>query len=69
VVVREGDCYGRVVNVAARVMDNAKPRGVLVTPEVVAASKGDRVRFDEVGPVELRGVSAPIWLSLAAPTS
>jgi adenylate cyclase len=42
VVVREGDCYGRVVNVAARVMDKAKPREVLVTPEVVSASNGRR---------------------------
>ena len=69
VVVREGDCYGRVVNVAARVMDQANPRQVLATAEVVTASQGDLVRFEDVGTVELRGVSAPIWLSLAAPTS
>jgi adenylate cyclase len=69
VVIREGDCYGRVVNVAARVIERAKPRGVLVTPEVVSASKGDRVRFEELGAVELKGVTAPIWLSVAASTT
>lgn len=66
VVFREGDWYGRVVNVAARVMDRAKPREILATEEVVSASKADRVGFEDVGPLELKGVATPVTLWLVS---
>ena len=66
VVFREGDCYGRVVNVAARVMDHAKPRMVLVTPEVMTSSTSARVQFDDAGPAELKGVATPVKLLVAS---
>jgi len=66
VVFREGDCYGRVVNVAARVMDQAKPTEVLVTQEIVSASKQESVQYKEFGPVSLKGVATQVklWLAL-----
>lgn len=67
VVFQDGDCYGRVVNVAARVMDRARPRQVLATPEVVAVTPAERARFRGLGPVELKGIAAAVELSAAAP--
>jgi adenylate cyclase len=66
VVFRDGDYFGRTVNVAARVADFARSREVLATAEVVAASDRESVHFDELGPVTLKGVSTPITLSLAS---
>lgn len=66
VVERDGDYFGRTVNIAARVSDHARPREVLATPEAVAAGDSEVIRFDEIGPVSLKGVAAPIMLSLAS---
>ncbi len=66
VVFREGDCFGRTVNVAARVADRARPRQVLVTAGVVSVSDPARVTFRDVGMVALRGISEPMPLSIAA---
>jgi RNA polymerase sigma factor (sigma-70 family) len=68
VVFREGDCFGRTVNIAARVMDRAKPRQVLVTPEVVEATGSTGVRFEDVGEFTLKGVSEPVKLAVASRT-
>ena len=65
VVFREGDCFGRTVNIAARVMDKASPRQVVVTPEVVAICEGGSVVFEDLGPFPLKGVAEPVVLSAA----
>jgi adenylate cyclase len=67
VVFRDGDCYGRVVNVAARVMDQARPRQVLVTPEVVTATPAEHAGFQHVGPVGLKGIAGAVELSAVVP--
>jgi adenylate cyclase len=66
VIFRDGDCYGRVVNLAARVMDRARPRQVLATPDVVAVTPREHARFQDLGPVHLKGIAAPIELSVAS---
>lgn len=58
VVFQEGDYFGRTVNVAARIADHARPGEVLVSQEVVDAAGEVPVEFSEVGPVDLKGVSA-----------
>jgi adenylate cyclase len=64
VVFREGDYYGRTVNVAARITDYARPREVLVSdalhPESLATVEG--FDLDEIGPVALKGLSDRIPL-------
>lgn len=71
VVFQEGDYYGQTVNVAARIGEYARPGEVLVSGEVVeavgAANGGAAldVAFDEVGPVELKGVAGIIGLYAA----
>jgi adenylate cyclase len=66
VLAQEGDYFGRTVNVASRIADYARPGEVLVSQEVVDASAdGGVVRFAEIGPVELKGVSGAITLHAA----
>jgi adenylate cyclase len=66
VVLRDGDCYGRVVNVAARVTDRALPHQVLVTQEVVRATPANHARFEPIGAVALKGIGVPLELSVAS---
>ena len=63
VVFRDGDYYGRTVNVAARVADYARPGEVLVTGEVRSAVAGGA--FDALHPVALKGVAEPVALHRA----
>jgi adenylate cyclase len=68
VVFQSGDYFGRTVNVAARIGDYARPGEVLVSDQVVAdADRVEGVRFEPVGPVSLKGLSAPITLYNAVP--
>lgn len=60
VVFRDGDYFGRTVNVAARITDFARPGEVLVSEEVLAAGPPDGVEFREVGPVLLKGLENPV---------
>ena len=67
VVFQDGDYFGRTVNIAARITDYARPGEVLVSDQVVAdADRIEPVRFGPVGPVSLKGLSAPITLYNAA---
>jgi len=65
VVFQEGDYFGRTVNVAARISDYARPGEVLVSQEVVDAASGTQLRFDEIGPVDLKGVAGAVSLHTA----
>jgi adenylate cyclase len=62
-VRRDGDYFGTVVTVASRVAAEAAAGEVLVTPEVVAAWRGNgEVRFDSLGSVALKNVGRPMDL-------
>ena len=67
VLFQEGDYFGRTVNVASRIAAYARPGEVLVTQEVVERSQGAPLRFDEIGPVELKGVTEALRLYAARP--
>jgi len=70
VVQQDGDYYGRTVNVAARIAGRAGPDEVLVSEEVAQLSGGSvGVRFEDLGPVELKNVSRPIRLLRASRVS
>lgn len=56
-VFREGDYFGRTVNIAARIAEYARPGEVLVTQEVVDAADGTSMTFTQVGPAELSSAS------------
>jgi adenylate cyclase len=65
---RDGDYYGRDVNIAARVVARAAGGEVLVTAPVAEqlrrAAQPPRLRFEAIGAVGLKGFQAPIELFL-----
>jgi adenylate cyclase len=73
VVWRDGDCFGRAVNVASRTVGVARPGQVVVTEDVVEASTraaetaAADLAFDALGPHTLKGVADPVMLFAARP--
>jgi adenylate cyclase len=65
VISQDGDVYGRTVNVASRIASFAQAGEVVVSEETRRLAGDDGVRFDPVGPVELKGLGAPIPLHRA----
>lgn len=66
VIVRDGDYFGRTVNLASRIASRAGPGQVLVTDEVIAnAQHREGLAFKELGPVQLKGVTNPVVLHRA----
>ena len=66
VIFQEGDYYGQTVNIAARIADFAQSGQVLVSEAIVDACEGAGVAFEEVGPVELKGVAGAMNLYAAS---
>ncbi len=65
VIFQEGDYYGQTVNLASRIANHAKAGEVIVSQAVVDASGGAGITFQEIGPVELKGVSGAVRLHVA----
>jgi adenylate cyclase len=61
---RDGDYYGREVNLAARVVARAAGGEVIVTRDVVAAA-GPHLEFERIGEVRLKGFSDATELFVA----
>jgi adenylate cyclase len=68
VIFRDGDYFGRTVNVAARIVEYARPGEVLVSNEVKERSGSDGVRFESIGPVALKGLKEELTLHSATRT-
>jgi class 3 adenylate cyclase len=66
---RGDDLIGHDINVTARIVDVAGPGEVLVSEALHAqvADAGSEVRFDELGPVVMKGVPEPVRLYRAHP--
>ena len=64
-LMRGGDYYGPVVNLASRVAELAVPREVLVTTEVVAEAGADGLCFEPAGKRMLKGFDEPVTLYAA----
>jgi adenylate cyclase len=62
VIFRDGDYFGRTVNVAARIADYARPGEVLLSEEVKERWSGGGVRFEPIGPIMLKGLKEEITL-------
>jgi class 3 adenylate cyclase len=65
VLFQEGDYFGQTVNLSARIADYARPGEVLVSRAVVDATHAPGVAFDDIGNVELKGVSGVVHLAAA----
>jgi adenylate cyclase len=66
VLYRDGDYYGREVNLAARVAARSAGGEVIVTRPLVEAS-AEHLEFVRIGEVRLKGFSEPTELFLARP--
>ena len=64
---RRDDLIGHDLNLAARIADQAGPAELLRSEATVDWLVGrlERDRFEEIGPVLMKGVPAPIRLSRA----
>lgn len=56
----DGDYYGLTVIVAARIAAQAGPGEVLVGESAAANEHPEGVRFEELGPIPLKGVARPV---------
>jgi class 3 adenylate cyclase len=65
VVLRDGDYFGRTVNVAARIAGQAGPSEVLVSDDVVRVADRPPLRYERLGPIMLKNVAAPVVLHRA----
>lgn len=61
VVFRDGDYFGRTVNLASKITEYARPREVLVSEDVVRETE-DGLRFEPIGNITLRGLLEPVPL-------
>jgi class 3 adenylate cyclase len=57
VVARDGDIFGRNVNLAARISD-AAPSGELYLPSSISGGLAGRFRIEPVGPVAMQGIGS-----------
>ena len=63
VIAQDGDVYGRTVNLAARIASYAQAGQVMVSEDTARRSgHDDTLRFQPLGPVELKGVARPLAL-------
>jgi adenylate cyclase len=62
VLFQAGDYFGQTVNLSARIADYARQGEVLVSQTVADASQDIGITFQEIGPVELKGVSGTTHL-------
>ncbi len=66
---RDGDYYGREVNLASRVVARARGGEVLVSDAVVEAVGARELSFEDIGQVKLKGFDEARRLMRAAPRS
>ncbi len=62
VIFQDGDVFGRAVNIASRIASQAGPGEVLTSAETAENVHDERLTFERVGPVPLKGVAAPVTL-------
>ena len=61
-LLRGGDYYGPIVNLAARLAEQAVPDELLVTPELADRAARPGLRFEPAGKRMLKGFDAPVSL-------
>ena len=64
-LLRGGDYYGAVVNLASRVAQIAVPSELLVTEDVAAGSTARDIVFEPAGKRLLKGFETPVSLLTA----
>jgi adenylate cyclase len=62
IVLRDGDVFGRTVNLAARIADVAQPDALLAPASLAAALPPERFKVAAFGAASLAGISEPVEL-------
>ncbi|MGW5237338.1 adenylate/guanylate cyclase domain-containing protein [Monashia sp. NPDC004114] len=62
VLFQQGDYFGQTVNLTARIAEYARPGEVLVSEAVAEVSQQDGITFQQIGAVDLKGVSGSVTL-------
>jgi adenylate cyclase len=65
VIQRDGDYFGRTVNLASRLVDLARPGQVVVTAEAAALIEGGSIALEHGGAHELSGFTTPTSVFVA----
>ena len=65
VIERDGDYFGRTVNLASRLVDLARPGQVVVTAEAAALMEGGSIALEHGGEHELSGFTTPTSVFVA----
>ncbi len=65
VIARDSDYFGRTVNIASRVVAHAQADQVVVTEDACTLCDSNAVRFEPLGSVALKGITAPVALHRA----
>jgi adenylate cyclase len=65
VIERDGDYFGRTVNMASRLLDLARPGQVVVTAEAADQMEDGSIALDHGGEHELSGVTNPTSVFVA----
>jgi adenylate cyclase len=60
VLFQEGDYFGQTVNISARIAEFARAGEVLVSQAVADVSRENGISFDDIGPVELKGLTGSV---------
>ena len=61
-IERDGDYYGRTVNLASRIADRAGPGEVLVSAAARDAAAGAGISFEPIKEADLKGIADPVRL-------
>ena len=65
-IERDGDFYGRTVNLASRITDTAGPGEVLVSPAAREAASESGIAFEPIASADLKGIADPVRLFRAS---
>lgn len=68
VLSREGDFYGPIVNLAARITNLAPAHGLLTTLDATRTlTDTERVAVEPLGAIDVRGITDPVELAALVP--
>lgn len=62
IIVRDGDIFGRTVNLASRIADVAESGQLLVTAEVASSLGSESITLTPAGSAQLQGIAEPVPL-------
>jgi class 3 adenylate cyclase len=60
IIVRDGDIFGRTVNLASRLADVAEPGQLVAASAIAGLLDGERHATEPIGAAQLQGIDGPV---------